>query len=303
MAARGRRAARGGRPRSSTRSSRFESLLVQYLQTITVYVDSKDRSLGGRELRQRLALPSSACSRLKRELDRRLSPRRRRSRGRAPGESRFGGARRLADLRRVRGSVPRLARPRSAAASKTTSRFSRPPPTSWTSAADAASCSGCLRERRRAARGVDANPAMVEACRARGLDVEQGDALAFLERQTDGSIGGLVGDSGGRAFRAGVSDAISRDGVPQDASGRAARARDHQSGLLDGVLRDLHSRPDPSAAASPRHAALPGRGERLRRRRRPVPAAGRARRSARAGAGSADVGGAPGRGWRRSPRR
>ena len=30
---------------------RFESLLVQYLQTITVYVDSKDRSLGGPELR------------------------------------------------------------------------------------------------------------------------------------------------------------------------------------------------------------------------------------------------------------
>jgi len=35
---------------------RFESLLIQQLQTITVYVDSKDRSLGGSELRQRLAL-------------------------------------------------------------------------------------------------------------------------------------------------------------------------------------------------------------------------------------------------------
>ncbi len=41
--------------------ARFESLLVQALQTITVYVDSKDRSLGGSELRQRLALQSSGC--------------------------------------------------------------------------------------------------------------------------------------------------------------------------------------------------------------------------------------------------
>ena len=31
---------------------RFQSLLVQYLQTITVYVDSKDRSLGGSEDRK-----------------------------------------------------------------------------------------------------------------------------------------------------------------------------------------------------------------------------------------------------------
>ena len=51
---------------------------------------------------------------------------------------------------------------------------------------------GLLRERGAKARGVDASPAMVEVCRAAGLDVEQGDAVGYLERQPDGSIGGLV---------------------------------------------------------------------------------------------------------------
>jgi hypothetical protein len=36
--------------------ARFESRLVQYLQTITAYVDTRDRSVGGPELRERLAL-------------------------------------------------------------------------------------------------------------------------------------------------------------------------------------------------------------------------------------------------------
>ncbi len=49
-----------------------------------------------------------------------------------------------------------------------------------------------LAERGVTARGVDVNPAMVELCRSRGLAAEQGDALSFLERQADGSIGGLV---------------------------------------------------------------------------------------------------------------
>src|SRR4029079_849284 len=48
---------------------RFESLLVQYLQTITVYVDSKDRSLGGSELRQRVALTEQRLLALKREVE------------------------------------------------------------------------------------------------------------------------------------------------------------------------------------------------------------------------------------------
>ena len=48
---------------------RFESLLVQYLQTITVYVDSKDRSLGGQDIRQRLALTEQRLLALKRDVE------------------------------------------------------------------------------------------------------------------------------------------------------------------------------------------------------------------------------------------
>ena len=49
-----------------------------------------------------------------------------------------------------------------------------------------------LRQQGITARGVDSNDAMVQLCRARGLEVERGDALEFLERQGDGSLGGLV---------------------------------------------------------------------------------------------------------------
>ena len=48
-----------------------------------------------------------------------------------------------------------------------------------------------LRERGIGATGVDINHDMVELCRARGLEVVQGDALAHLERLDDGALGGL----------------------------------------------------------------------------------------------------------------
>lgn len=49
-----------------------------------------------------------------------------------------------------------------------------------------------LKARGITARGVDGNPEMVEECRRRGLDVEPGDALAYLQAQPDESIGGLI---------------------------------------------------------------------------------------------------------------
>lgn len=42
-----------------------------------------------------------------------------------------------------------------------------------------------------AARGLDLNHEMVELCRARGLDVAEGDLAGYLEAQPDGSLGGL----------------------------------------------------------------------------------------------------------------
>lgn len=49
-----------------------------------------------------------------------------------------------------------------------------------------------LREQGIAARGVDLNPAMVERCRALGLDITQGDALEFLAGVPDASLGGVM---------------------------------------------------------------------------------------------------------------
>jgi SAM-dependent methyltransferase len=42
------------------------------------------------------------------------------------------------------------------------------------------------------ARGLDVNHEMVEVCRARGLSVEEGDALTYLSSLPDSSLGGLV---------------------------------------------------------------------------------------------------------------
>lgn len=48
-----------------------------------------------------------------------------------------------------------------------------------------------LREDGIEARGIDINGAMVEVCRQQGLDVLEADAVSYLERQPDGSLGGL----------------------------------------------------------------------------------------------------------------
>jgi 2-polyprenyl-3-methyl-5-hydroxy-6-metoxy-1,4-benzoquinol methylase len=41
-------------------------------------------------------------------------------------------------------------------------------------------------------RGLDLNQEMVEVCRARGLDVQQGDAVSLLRAMPDGALGGLI---------------------------------------------------------------------------------------------------------------
>ncbi len=49
-----------------------------------------------------------------------------------------------------------------------------------------------LRDRGISGRGIDLNHAMVEACRARGLDVTEADALGYLESLPSASLGGLM---------------------------------------------------------------------------------------------------------------
>jgi SAM-dependent methyltransferase len=48
-----------------------------------------------------------------------------------------------------------------------------------------------LKARGVSARGLDLNHEMAELCRARGLDVTEADAVGYLERLEDGSLGGL----------------------------------------------------------------------------------------------------------------
>ena len=48
-----------------------------------------------------------------------------------------------------------------------------------------------LRGKGIAARGLDLNHEMVEVCRARGLDVAEGDVVSYLEALPDGALGGL----------------------------------------------------------------------------------------------------------------
>ena len=174
--------------------ARFESLLVQYLQTITGYIDTKDRRGGGDELRERVTLAEQRILALKREVEGRQAA--------GPGiaasaassastasaftapldsltyvgfEDRFRGSQE--DIRtRVEDYLPILG-----------------------SASDVLDV-GCgrgelldlLRRHGVTARGVDSNDAMVQLCRARGLDVEREEALRFLDRQPDGSLGGLA---------------------------------------------------------------------------------------------------------------
>jgi SAM-dependent methyltransferase len=185
--------------------ARFESLLVQYLQTITGYIDTKDRRAGGDEVRERVTLAEQRILALKREIER-LSAAATASPGSTAGgastsasasgatadspsafgapldsliyvgfEDRFRGSQE--EIRtRVDDYLPILA-----------------------TASDVLDV-GCgrgelldlLSHHGITARGVDTNDAMVQLCRARGLDVERDEALRFLERQPDGSLGGLV---------------------------------------------------------------------------------------------------------------
>ncbi len=167
---------------------RFEARLLEYLRTITLYVDTKDRGRGGADLEDRLARAEQRLLMLKREVDARPSA----SSGRPPAsdqvfsgrvdsttylgfEDRFRGARDEI-RRRVEDYVPLLA----ASSDIVDIGCGR------------GELLGLLRGKGIRARGVDANHAMVEACLARGLDVERSDALSYLEKQVDGGIGGLV---------------------------------------------------------------------------------------------------------------
>lgn len=176
--------------------TRFQSLLVQYLQTITAYVDSKDRSLGAVDLRQRFALVEQRLLGLKRDVDSARAAETGRitheqSPAGGPAGDPFAG--RVDSLtyvefeERFRGSRSEVS---------TRLEDYLPILASASNVVDLGCGRGellsLLKARGVKARGVDANHGMVDICRGQGLDVERGDALGFLREQPDGSIGGLA---------------------------------------------------------------------------------------------------------------
>jgi SAM-dependent methyltransferase len=175
--------------------AKFQSLLVQYLQTITVYVDSKDRSLGAADLRQRFALAEQRLHALKREVEEARA-------GSAGGTDRRGAAS-AASEEAFTGRVDSLTYVEfedrfRGSRTEVSARVQDYLPV-LAGATDILDI-GCgrgellslLKARGVKARGVDTNQGMVDRCREQGLDVEQGDALAFLQKQAAGTIGGLV---------------------------------------------------------------------------------------------------------------
>ena len=176
----------------------------RYLQQITVYVDTKDRdaaaAVSGRPARtdsppetvlgmmqQQVAVlsgSSSGCSNVRRvrmPQAKRRPPRRHRTPAPASHAERL-------QVRRLRTRVPRLARsdPRSAGC------VDAP----YFDGAQDVLDVGCgrgefvelLRDRGISARGLELNHEMAEVCRGRGLDVTEGDAVAYLESLPDWSL-------------------------------------------------------------------------------------------------------------------
>ncbi len=208
---------------------RFESLLIQYLQTITVYVDSKDRSQGGAEIRQRLALTEQRLLALKRDLERvtvasaALSePSAAPTNDQRPttetivGSPSSGEATTNDQRPTTNDPVPVNAAPAFTGTVDSLTYVAFEDEFRGTKAeirkrvedyvpifAGASNVLdvGCgrgelldaLRESGvTSLRGVDVSPAMVELCRGRGFNVELGDALSYVSAQPDGSLGGLI---------------------------------------------------------------------------------------------------------------
>jgi SAM-dependent methyltransferase len=173
---------------------RFAWLLLQFLQTITGYVDTKDRSGGGPELREQMALVQQRLAMVERELTRGIE------RFDAPAAHAAGTIAQPPSVFTDLGSVMYLGfenRFRGTTGSIRERIESYVPLFAGASNVLDVGCGrGELLDLLRAggviARGIDTNQAMVDECRSRGLDVERVDALTFLDAQGDASLGGLI---------------------------------------------------------------------------------------------------------------
>ena len=183
----------------------FQSRLIQYLQQITLYVDTKDRCVASQaglgaalnrvtdELQKRaeqINLLTASTQAMKREIQRLRVPPHEPAARAVPGHSRptatFDAYKYVCFEDLFRG-------PREAITGR--QRTYLP----YFEGASNVLDLGCgrgeflalLLEQRIDARGIDTNAEAVERCRARGLDVAQADALEYVETLPDASLGGL----------------------------------------------------------------------------------------------------------------
>lgn len=184
-------------------SARLHTDLVLFLQTITAYVDSKDRALGGPELREQIVLANERALALKREMAGLRAQGTGLQAAPATGnqqpatdfsyvgfEDRFRGSQ--DEIReRLKDYVPLFAQTKSPAPNLPTVQ-----PSNDSVILDVGCGRGellaLLTEAGVAARGIDMNGEMVALCREQGFDAAQADALAHLESLPDASLGGLA---------------------------------------------------------------------------------------------------------------
>ena len=185
----------------------YQSALITFLQTITEYVDTKDRALGGPELREQIVLANERALALKRELAGLTSSQRDRpaTSNQRPAtsspatdnqqpatdfsyvgfEDRFRGSQ-DAIRARLEDYVPLF---------KAATVDARGPAGAGHDVLDVGCGRGellaLLSEAGVPARGIDVNGEMVAMCRERGFSAEQADALTYLESLPDASLAGL----------------------------------------------------------------------------------------------------------------
>lgn len=169
---------------------RMQLELMAYLRTITLFVESKDRAIGGSELRDEIVRARARTLELQRTVES-LATSGQVSTG-APAAAaqpahNVSGATYIGFEDQFRGSREEI-RARLA--------DYMPVFAGATDVLDVGCGRGELLDLFRAnnigARGIDINAAMVAACRERGLAADTADAVSYLESLPDSSLGGLI---------------------------------------------------------------------------------------------------------------
>lgn len=171
----------------------FQHALMTYLRTITLFVESKDRAIGGSELREEIVRARARTIELQRAVEQ-LSQAGPAVAGAAPATSAERTASRNVTGATYVGFEDQFRGTRDEIRARLLDYV--PVFAGCTDVLDVGCGRGELLDVFRAhgigARGVDLNGAMVEACRERGLTADTADAIAYLDALPNESLGGLI---------------------------------------------------------------------------------------------------------------